>query len=175
MPERSEDVFFDEICEGEAAHALHNQAEQDVVGIDVLVIGAGGEVEAALRRQHPEIAGNIQNLRRAACRFKQWKNIAQSAGVMEQVGDSHVLHQRRQFRNVAANRVLQPHLSGIVQEKERRGGELLADGGHVERRRGRDRRRCVEICKSERVAVYELAVLDCADRAAGSGIAYEKA
>ena len=161
-------MFVGEIGQGHSAHPLHDQAQHHVVGVGVLIIRAGREVEGALRRQQFQIAGDIQNLRRAAGGFEQREDVPQSAGVMQEVGDGHIVGQRWQFGDESPHRILQPHPATVHQKKKRRRSELLADGGHMEGRSGGDGRFRFEIRHAESAAINQLAVLDHSHGTTGS-------
>ena len=127
--QRPEDVLLRELRHRLPAHALDDDAEQEVAAIAVFVTRAGLEIRRPLaceRRQcliGRRAAGNA-----AALQAKEAYVIAEPAGVMQQLPQRHALRARRKFRHMAQQRIIERQLALLLQHQQHECRELLGDG-----------------------------------------------
>src|SRR5581483_7073997 len=84
--ERTKEVFTREIGQRDAGRALNDEARKEVVGVRVFVIGAWGEVDAALLGEQAQIRGGIEDLAQTSGDFEERVRVAQAGGVMQEIG-----------------------------------------------------------------------------------------
>ena len=130
-----EDPPLHKVLEGQAGDPLHDEGQQAVVAVGIAGVLAGGEV--GLRAALAEEAEDVVVVGDPVLFFPDpdqpvdvVKIIGHAAGVGQQVADRDA--GVREFGEELRDLVLQVQQALLDQQHDRRGGELLADGGQVE-------------------------------------------
>jgi hypothetical protein len=132
------------------------------------VLVAGPKVQRALPRHQPQDVVLPHHVVRApAGEAQQVPQVAQPAGVVQQVADGDRRAEVRHFGDVPADVVVQREPALPLQDQHGHGGELLGDGADVERRLRRHRNPVLQIRGTVAARVQHAAVAHHADGAAG--------
>ncbi len=163
--ERAEDVFAEEVHELFSADFLHDCAGDDVVGVGVLPLRAGIEVERLFGPGVEDLlrAFGVQHGRHDVV-FGPVVLVA--GGVGENLADGDFVA-AGEAGDVFADRVVEGEFALLLQEQDGRGGELLGDGadGVAHVGRGGDGR--IETRVAVGVGVNQLAAFDDGDGCGG--------
>ena len=119
------DVFAEKVEELLTAHLFHNQAGDDEVGIRVLPLGAGFEVERPGRPGIENLARR-DRLQLRGYRIVLRRVILVPRGVRQNLPDRYFAA-ARQAGNIFAHRVIQAELALFLQQQDCRRRELLRD------------------------------------------------
>ena len=168
MPSGANTRCCRKVAQAAAGDALDHQAEQQEVGVAVQEAAARREVQVPVAGDATQHGGAVDvRVQAHAAQAQHLQEVGQPAGVAHQVFQRHRLRQRRQFRQMGMDLVVQrqPPLRG--QHQHRGDGELLGHRRHAKRVRGLSGTRQLQAGQAIGAAEQRLAAALHADHAAG--------
>ena len=153
-----------------AAHALHDNREEEVPGIRVAPLGPRREVERLLVRDRPEAVVVVREVGVVeAVDREEPRVVPQAARVVEQVTQRDGPAVDGHLGDVLADVVVERELAVLHEEQDGERRELLGDGADVEDRVRADGDVVLEAREAVAAGEGELAGAVDGDRAAGGG------
>src|SRR5205814_822931 len=166
---RRKNLLGGKLAQRLAGHSLHDDAEEHVPCIAIVVLSARIEVEMFLPRgERKDVVDGVSVVESRSGGLVQRPEIADAARVMDEVIDRDTLAVIGKLGDVLPHVVVERDPPLLDEERDRRGRELLRDGAHDEWRLRRDRDAVLDVRQTISFGERDAAILKYTECAAGS-------